>query len=111
MAKQGAGGPIVVMMRREVCDLLCVSPMRLNEWVKQGMFPPPVKQGKFAGWLAATVLRWFEKREAEAQAEQRKGVPEAAARAAERREKNTEARRQAREALALARRGKKKAAK
>ncbi len=52
-----------IMRRPEVLQVLGVSPTTLQRWIKEGIFPPPVKPGgtnsRTTGWLKSDVDDYF----------------------------------------------------
>lgn len=41
-----------------VCKRLSISPRTLENMVKQGDFPPPVRVGKYVYWSELAVSKW-----------------------------------------------------
>lgn len=47
-----------LLNKTELCSELCVSARTLENMVKAGHFPPPVKIGKHVYWSAIAVRNW-----------------------------------------------------
>ena len=47
-----------LLNKEQVCERLNISPRSLENWVKQGRFPPPVRIGKLNHWCESALDRW-----------------------------------------------------
>jgi len=47
--------------KQELCERLTVSERTIENMVKAGSFPPPVRVGKHVFWSEAAVRRWQER--------------------------------------------------
>ncbi|MGY6268812.1 helix-turn-helix transcriptional regulator [Achromobacter denitrificans] len=48
--------------KKELCELLAVSDRTIENMVKAGAFPPPVRIGKYTYWSELAIRRWQEQR-------------------------------------------------
>ena len=61
---------------RELCSELGISRFALNAWVKQGLFPPPIRLGARAiAWLREDVEEHLQRLRSEAAQPNEKGSP------------------------------------
>lgn len=53
-----------ILRKHEVLDVTGISAATVYRWIKDGLFPRPVKLGpNSVGWREADVLSWLESRE------------------------------------------------
>ncbi|PLC49384.1 DNA-binding protein [Pollutimonas subterranea] len=55
-------GSIAPLLGKErLCERLQVSPRTIENMVKAGIFPPPVRVGKYVYWSEVAVRKWQER--------------------------------------------------
>ncbi len=47
-----------LLNKEQVCERLNISPRSVENWVKEGRFPPPVRIGRLNHWSETAVERW-----------------------------------------------------
>ena len=49
------------LRKKELCERLNISERTIENMVKEGTFPPPVRVGKYVYWSEAAVRKWQER--------------------------------------------------
>ncbi|WP_084414701.1 helix-turn-helix transcriptional regulator [Chitinibacter tainanensis] len=57
-----AHGVHALLTKASLCEQLKISERTLENMVRQGVFPPPVRIGKYVYWSETAVVKWQELR-------------------------------------------------
>lgn len=47
---------------KEVCHTVCFKKTIIYKWVKEGMFPKPIKIGSCVRWVSSGIEEWIDKK-------------------------------------------------
>lgn len=54
---------IKVLTRRQVADILCVTPKTISNWSRRGDFPPPIRICGCIRWRESDVLAFLDRKQ------------------------------------------------